>query len=194
MPYVFLSMGRAGERITWKGLAAMMPFLVAVLVAGCGGSDSSSTTVNDSAAKPPGSGAAEAVLEPIEGSQLSATATFTLGNERLSFAVQGKNFPRTEKNLYTAWLTGSSGDMFPLGTFQVGRDEVLESEIEVSTEALPFLADGAHDEVALATTNVTKLEAETAELSEFAHTPSYTGRTLMRGRLSGSLTEADSEG
>jgi len=194
MPYVFLSMGRAGEGITWKGLAAMMPFVVAILIAGCGGSDSSSATVNDSAAKPPGSGAAEAVLEPLESSKLSATATFTLGSERLSFAVQGKNFPRTEKNLYTAWLTGSSGDMFPLGTYQVGRDGVLDSEIEVSTEALPFLADGAHDEVALATTNVTKLEAETAELSEFAQTPSYTGKTLMRGRLSGSLTETNSDG
>ena len=47
--------------------------------------------------------------------------------------------------------------------------------------------------MAVATTNVTKLEAETAELSEFAHTPSYTGKTLMRGPLSGSLTEADSD-
>jgi hypothetical protein len=165
-----------------------MPFALAILVAGCGGSDSSSTAASDSAAKSPRSMTAEAVLEPLESAELSAKAIFTLADGSLTFAVKGNHFPRT------AWLTGSSGDMFPLGTYQVGRDGVLDSEIEVSTGALPFLADGAHDEVALATTNVTKLEAETAELSEFGHSPSYTGKTLMRGPLSGDLVEGDSAG
>jgi hypothetical protein len=195
MPYVFLSMGRASGPGIWMGAAALMASLVlAILVGGCG-SDTSSTAASGAGSTPAGSQTAEAVLEPTESSDLSAKATFVLTNGTLHFAVKGKNLPRTEKNLYTAWLTGSSGDMFPLGTYQVGRDQVLDSEIEVSAvDAVPFLADGAHDEVALATTNVTKLEAETAELSEFGHTPSYTGKTLMRGRLSGSLTEADSGG
>lgn len=194
MPYVFLSMERVRERANGRGIAGLIaPLVVAILLSGCG-SDASSTATREATAATAQSGSAEAVLEPVESSELSAKATFALTQGTLVFAVKGKNFPRTEKNLYTAWLTGSSGDMFPLGTYQVGRDEVLDSEIEVSTDALPFLADGAHDEVALATTNVTKLEAETAELSEFGHTPSYTGKTLMRGRLSGNLTEADSDG
>jgi len=193
LPYVFLSMGRVNGRGIWiAGAALMASLVVAILVGGCG-SDASSTAANGAGSAPADSETAEAVLEPTESSKLSAKATFELANGTLHFAVKGKHFPRTEKNLYTAWLTGSSGDMFPLGSYQVGRDEVLDSEIEVSTDALPFLADGAHDEVAVATTNVTKLEAETAELSEFAHTPSYTGKTLMRGPLSGSLTEADSD-
>jgi|GEM_PF-5942035 len=192
MPYVFLSMGRVSGRGIWMaGAALMASLLVAILGAGCG-SDASSTAAQGAGSTPTGSESAAAVLEPTESSKLSAKATFVLTGGSLHFAVKGKNFPRTEKNLYTAWLTGSSGDMFPLGTYQVGRDEVLDSEIEVSPDALSFLADEAHDEVALATTNVTKLEAETAELSEFGHTPSYTGKTLMRGRLSGSLTEANS--
>lgn len=194
MPYGFLSMGRASEWGTWKGAAAMLaPLIVAIFLGGCG-SDASSTGANEAAVTPSGGETAEAVLKPLQSSKLSAKASFALDHGSLVFAVRGKNFPRTEKNLYTAWLTGSSGDMFPLGTYQVGRDEVLDSEIEVSTDALPFLADGAHDEVALATTIVTKLESETAELSEFGHTPTYTGKTLMRGRLSGSLTEAGSDG
>jgi hypothetical protein len=186
-------MRRPGERYIRRGLAlALATFIVGALVAGCGGGDSSSTAASRSASKPPSGGTAEAELEPVESSALSAKATFELTQESLKFAVEGKHFPRTEKNLYTAWLTGSSGDMFPLGTYQVGRDEVLDSEIEVSVDALQYLADGGHDEVALATTNVSKLEAETAELSEFGHIPSYTGKTLMRGPLSGSLVEAGS--
>jgi hypothetical protein len=194
MPYVFLSMGRAGERIICRGLAVLaMPFIVGAMVAGCGGSDSPSSAAT-SAAKPARSLSAEAILEPVGSSKFSAKATFVFANGRLAFALKGKHFPRTEKNLYTAWLTGSSGDMFSLGAYQVGRDGVLDSEIEVSPAALPFLADGEHDEVALATTNVTKLEAETAELSEFGHTPSYTGKSLLRGSLSGNLTERNSAG
>lgn len=193
-----------GKKFIALGLIVLTIGFAAMLSAGCGSSgtnSSSSSSTNSTqsslpANEQPQSSAekrderGKATLEEIQGSGASGIALLgagSLGDTRLiQFRAQG--LEPTGVNAYAGWLAGPSGRLRSLATFQVGKDGKLKAHLEVAEEAFAQIEAGTYDEVLVTQGPLERLGTALEATTEGASTSAYTGKPVMRGRITGPIT------
>ena len=187
------------------GLAAIA-IVVVLLVIGIGGDDSDSGTTTASgesatAAEEAGAGQSEttaggkeptgAILEAVDGSDASGSATFGRVKNALALAVKAEGLePSPKGGSYTIWLAQTTQKMLPLASTQVPDSGEIAASYEVPTEVLAYLANETFGRIVVTRTVNNLLEASLARATKEKQSPKYTGSPVLAGTVTGPIVGA----
>jgi hypothetical protein len=137
-------------RFCQPAAAALLTALIAaLLLAGCGGSETTTVTVEVTEATEAESGPTEAVLKPVgEQSAAKGTARYSLNPNRvpsLHVELEGLK-PVSGAARYGIWMYGDRHDMVMLGAFQTDEEGRISRQFE-TIESYTFVEQGSKTEL-----------------------------------------------
>jgi hypothetical protein len=177
--------------------------LLVLLVTGAfGGGGSSSDDVGaeaagESATKTTASspGLTEAQLSAVDGSDASGRALFGRYKNQPLLQVQAEGLePSPPGSSYTVWLYHSPQVALRVGAVKVGKSGGIGVQLPVPTEVLAYVASGGFDQIAVSLTRDSEYKAEVAKAKREKKLPPYTGTDILRGKISGPIVKAASQG
>jgi hypothetical protein len=188
-----------GARAALAAGAAVIVLVIVLLATGGSDSGDGGSSAGESAATAAeganvNSGSAEltkAVLDPVDGSDASGTATFGRIKNKLALQVEATGLAPTGKGeSYTVWLYQSADKMLPLASTPVGASGKIGAQLEVPTEVLAYLANEAFDQIDVSLTSDAALKASLAKATNEKKAPIYTGTDVLRGKITGPIIGA----
>lgn len=184
--------------IAGGALAIVAVVLVAIAVLG-GDSDSSS-----SAASGPGAETAvaeegkvtQAILGAADGSDANGRAIFgRVGKEEIVLQVTAEGLEQSKKGEpYMVWLYRTKKLSLRVGNAQVGANGRLGARFAIPAELLAYVASGAFNQVYVSRTSNAAYQREVSRAKRDNGLPSYTGETVLTGKITGPITKASAEG
>jgi hypothetical protein len=187
-----------GARTALAAGALVLVALVLILALG-GGDDSGggdSTTASGEAAEETVSASSnpkltQAVLDPVDGSDARAVATFGRVKSSLALQVEAEGLePTANGDSYTIWLYESPQKMLPLASTAVGENGRIAAQVQVPTEVLAYLANETFDQLDISRTTDATLKASLAKATREKKAPIYTGTDVLRGTITGPIVGA----
>lgn len=195
------------------GAAIVILFVVFILVGGGDDSDSdgSSASAADSSCKvtakaPKASGKSiealavaavktgkevtRAVLDPVDGSEARGLAIFGRVQDSLALQVVAEGLVPGGNCGYTIWIAASPRKMLPLASTEVGKNGVINAQVEVPVEVLAYLANETFGQIAITRTDESQLKASLAKATKEKKAPVYTGTEVLRGSVAGPIVGA----
>jgi hypothetical protein len=194
------------------GAAIVILFVVFVLAGGDdSGSDSSSASastdsckVASKAPKPSGKtieslavaavktgkDVTRAILNPVDGSESRGLAVFGRVKNSLALQVAAEGLPPGGECGYTIWIAASPQKMLPLASTDVGKNGVINAQVEVPVEVLAYLANETFGQMAITRTDESQLKASLAKATKEKQAPVYTGTEVLRGSVTGPIVGA----
>jgi hypothetical protein len=167
--------------------------LVALLLLGCGGSDSESATA-ESPPKGDGSGPTEAVLRSLGNSGVTGTVVYekqSSGLPVMKIRLTGLQPAGGEKQ-YFMWQMGSRHNMVSFASYHVPRSGKLSVDLEPNPESLSFLEDGSTTEFMVTKVLNDDRFFAAQERAPSASEPAVIGEPVARGTFIGPLVGSPS--
>lgn len=187
------------------GAAAVVLFVVFILVGGDGtdsGGDSTTASSPDApsgetvaalekASEGGGKEVTKASLQAVDGSDAVGVAIFGRVKKSLALQVAAEGLePAEEGEGYTIWLAASPQKMLPLASTEVGEDGRIGAQVTVPVEVLAYLANETFREIAITRTDETELKASLAKATKEKDAPEYTGDEVLNGEVTGPIVGA----
>lgn len=187
------------------GAAAVVLFVVFVLVGGDGTDSGGDSTTASSSDTPSGETVAalekaseggdkevtKASLQAVDGSDAVGVAIFGRVKKSLALQVAAEGLePAEEGEGYTIWLAASPQKMLPLASTEVGEDGRIGAQVTVPVEVLAYLANETFREITITRTDETELKASLAKATKEKDAPEYTGDEVLNGEVTGPIVGA----
>jgi hypothetical protein len=167
--------------------------VAAVLLAGCGGSTTTTVTVEATEAE---SGPTEAVLKPVgDQSAAKGTARYSLNPNRvpaLHVELEGLE-PVSGAARYGVWMYGDRHDMVMLGAFQTDANGRISRQFE-TIESYTFVEEGSKTE--LLVTKVGDIDKVGEGIAEGGSPwdPAIIGEPVLQGPFEGPFVRSSEPG
>jgi hypothetical protein len=130
----------------------------------------------------------QATLEPVGGGEASGRALFgRLGKKVVLQVVADGLEPTASGESYTVWLYRSPKLSLRVGAVRVNESGKLGARIEIPTEVLALVANGAFKQIDVSRTSDSAYQAEVARAKQEQRLPRYTGESILRGDIVGPL-------
>jgi hypothetical protein len=137
----------------------------------------------------------EAKLTAVDGSDASGRALFGRYKNQPLLQVQAEGLePSPPGSSYTVWLYHSPQVALRVGAVKVGKSGGIGVQLPVPTEVLAYVASGGFDQIAVSLTRDSEYKAEVAKAKREKKLPPYTGTDILRGKISGPIVKAASQG
>jgi hypothetical protein len=180
------------------GVVAVALILVAVLGGDSGGSGSSAAAGGGTGGgEATGTGNAnltQAVLRPVGGASGAGRAIFgRVGKEEIVLQVTARNLaPAQGQRSYTVWLYRSPQVALRVGAVKVGKSGRLGAQFPIPAELLAYVASGAFEQIYVSRTSDAAYEREVAQAKKQKKLPPYTGKTVLKGKITGPIVKSGS--
>jgi hypothetical protein len=187
------------------GAAAVVLFVIFILVGGDGTDSGGDSTTASSPDAPSGETVAalekaseggekevtKASLQAVDGSDAVGVAIFGRVKKSLALQVAAEGLePAEEGEGYTIWLAASPQKMLPLASTEVGEDGRIGAQVTVPVEVLAYLANETFREITITRTDETELKASLAKATKEKDAPEYTGEEVLNGEVTGPIVGA----
>jgi hypothetical protein len=187
------------------GAAAVVLFVIFILVGGSGTGDDGGDTTGSTAEAPSGQNVAElesaaeggkkgvtkASLEAVDDSDAVGVAIFGRVKKSLALQIAAEGLePTGDGESYSIWLAASPQKMLPLASTPVGEDGKIGAQVEVPVEVLAYLANETFGDIAITKTEDSQLRASLAKATKEKDAPGYTGDEVLRGQVTGPIVGA----
>ncbi len=187
------------------GAAAVVLFVVFILVGGDGTDSDGDTTTTTSSETPRGETVAalekaaetakkevtKAPLQAVDGSDAVGVAVFGRVKKSLALQVAAEGLePAEGEDGYTIWLAASPQKMLPLASTEVGEDGRIGAQVEVPVEVLAYLANETFRQITITRTDESQLKASLAKATKEKNAPLYTGDEVLNGEVTGPIVGA----
>jgi hypothetical protein len=182
--------------VEWIG-GAVVVILIVLFATGAidlGGGDSDSTTTSAESSPEGGSGTTaanssqvtKAVLAPVAGGEGAGLALFGKIKKTAVLQVEAKGLkPSAKGQSYTVWLYRSPKLVLRIGAVAVGKSGTIAAQFPIPAQVLAYVAGGAFDQIDVSLTPNAAYEAEVAQAKAQKRLPAYTGKDVLRGRITG---------
>lgn len=175
------------------GIAVVVILVIVLLVGGGGGGGSSSTPTASATESGTGEVAAaengqltEAILSPTSGGSGSGRALFGRYKKNVLLQVEAEGLePSPAGEDYTVWLYHSPKLVLRVGAVPVGKNGKIAVQLPVPTQLLAYVASGAFNQVDVSLTSEAAYKAELAKAKGEKRLPTYTGESVLRGKITG---------
>ena len=200
-----------GARIGAAAVAAAIVVVVVLLLVLDGGSSDSdsttgTTTVNNAEAasgnavakviksteeSTGGREVTKAILNGTDGEEEQGIVVFGRLKNKLALYIvaEGLEAPGQGES-YVVWIAASPSKMLPLPISPVVENGNIAERVQVPAELLAYLADGSFDELAITRVSVAKLNTALNEATKSKEQVSYTGTSVMSGKITGPIVGA----
>ena len=181
------------------GVLVILAFVVALVVSGSGGSDSSSESPSAAqgsvaegiSATEKDKSLTQAILSAEDGSDATGQAIFGRFKKKVVLQVTGEGLePSADGESYAVWLSHGAKAMVPVGTAKVDSSGQLAARFEVPPAVLVLVARAVFNRVDVTRTNDSRLSAAVAQARKSQNESTYTGTAVMSGEISGPLVTA----
>lgn len=186
--------------VEWIG-GAVVAILIVLFATGAidlGGGSSDSTTTSAESSPEGGSGATaanssrvtKAVLTPVAGGEGAGLALFGKIKKTAVLQVEAKGLkPSAKGQSYTVWLYRSPKLVLRIGAVAVGKSGTIAAQFPIPAQVLAYVAGGAFDQIDVSLTPNAAYEAEVAQAKAQKRLPAYTGKDVLRGKITGPAIE-----
>jgi hypothetical protein len=182
--------------VEWIGGAVVVILIVlfatGAIDLGGGGSDSTTTSAESSPEGGSGTTAAnssrvtKAVLTPVAGGEGAGLALFGKIKKTAVLQVEAKGLkPSAKGQSYTVWLYRSPKLVLRIGAVAVGKSGTIAAQFPIPNQVLAYVAGGAFDQIDVSLTPNAAYEAEVVQAKKQKRLPAYTGKDVLRGRITG---------
>lgn len=182
--------------VEWAGGAVVVILIVlfatGAIDLGGGSSDSTTTSAEGSPESGPGTTAAnssrvtKAVLTPVAGGEGAGLALFGKIKKTAVLQVEAKGLkPSAKGQSYTVWLYRSPKLVLRIGAVAVGKSGTIAAQFPLPAQVLAYVAGGAFDQIDVSLTPNAAYEAEVAQAKKQKRLPAYTGKDVLRGKITG---------
>ncbi len=190
--------------VEWIG-GAVVVILIVLFATGTidlGGGGSGSTTTSAESSPEGGSDTAvasnpkltKAVLAPVPGGEGAGLAIFGKVKKTAVLQVEAKGLqPSAKGQSYTVWLYRSPKLVLRVGAVAVGKSGTIAAQFPVPAQVLAYVAGGAFDQIDVSLTPNAAYEAEVAQAKAQKRLPAYTGKDVLRGKITGPAIRRNSQ-
>ena len=161
----------------------------AVVAGGCG---SAADTVSISTSAPAESGATEAALRPVDGSQAAGTVRLIRKHPGGSSLVVDLSHlkPVSNGGQYAIWILASRHNMVPLATYPVGSSGELHERVEADPVFLGTVENGTRTHFLVTRTDNAAEHERSLGGGDTPYDPPFIGTQVLRGTFSGPLVRS----
>ena len=189
-----------GARFGLLAGIGVVAILVIILIVGGSGGSGGSTTAGSSGESSGGSGssiptgsskqATQATLSPVGGGNASGRALFGRSKEGVLLLLVAKGLePSPAGQSYTFSLVRSPSERVPIAAAKVGKNGQIGGQFQIAPESLGLLASG-YDELEVSLVSDATLRAALAKATKEKKPPDFQSKDVLRGKVTGPITEA----
>jgi len=133
----------------------------------------------------------QARLSAADGSDADGRAIFgRVGEEEVALQVTARKLePSGDGDSYSVWLYRSPKLALQVGAAKVRQNGTLAARFPLPAELLAYVASGAFPQVYISRTNDAALKRQLQQAQRSDELPRYSGETVLRGKISGPITE-----
>jgi hypothetical protein len=126
----------------------------------------------------------QAVLSPTNGGDASGRAIFGRFKKKVLLQVIAEGLePSPKGQMYTVWLFRSPKVALQIGASPVGASGKLAAQFEIPVQLLAYVANGAFNQVDVASTPTAAYKAAFARAKRENRVPPYVGESVLRGTI-----------
>jgi hypothetical protein len=133
----------------------------------------------------------QAQLTAADGGDADGRAIFgRIGEKEVALQVTARNLePSADGESYSVWLYRSPKLALQVGAAKVRENGTLAARFPLPAELLAYVASGAFPQVYVSRTDDAALKRQLQQAQRKDELPSYSGETVLRGEISGPITE-----
>ncbi len=176
--------------------------LVVILIIGGGGGDSDSTTTSAESGQngAPNTVAEEdnltqAILSPQDGGSASGRALFGRYKKSVLLQLEAEGLePAPAGESYTVWLYRSPKLSLRIGSVAVDEEGKAVAQLAIPAQLLGYVASAAFNQIDLSLTSNAAYKAEVTAAKAQKRLPRYTGKSILRGEITGPAIKSGNNG